>query len=139
MEVEGVPEVDTASDPKVDIVNNPLTDEVNVPIVEHPTNRGNAQPMVKPAITVVRVVIMPDTAIQHSAHPLQGDIHAVIYVMPCVNAIFVCGLQVGVPFRLDLEEAYFNKSRSLEMLIPLSGGIVLRYRSRASHGSKRVS
>ena len=45
--------------------------------------------------------------------------------MPCVNAAFVCGLQVGVPFRLDLEEAYFNKSRSLEMLVPLSGGIAL--------------
>ena len=58
---------------------------------------------------------------------------------PCVNAAFVCGLQVGVPFRLDLEEAYFNKSRSLEMLVPLSGGIALRYWSRASHGSKRVS
>ena len=38
MEVEGVPEVDTARVSKVDIVNNPLTDEVNVPIVEHPTN-----------------------------------------------------------------------------------------------------
>ena len=61
-------------DPKVDIVNSPLTDEVNVPIVEHPTNPGNAQPMVKPAITVVRVVIMPDTAVQHTAHPLQEDI-----------------------------------------------------------------
>ena len=81
VEVEGVPEVDTAHDPKVDIINNPLTDEVNVPIVEHPTNQGNAQPMVKPAITVVRVVIMPVTAIQHSAHPLQGDIHAVIYMI----------------------------------------------------------
>ena len=80
MEVEGVSEADTTHDPKVDIVNNPLTDEVNVPIVEHPTNQGNAQPMVKPAITAVRVVIMPDTAIQHSAHPLQEryscrDIH----------------------------------------------------------------
>ena len=30
------------------------------------------------------------------------------YVTPCVNAAFVCGLQVGAPFRLDLEEAYFN-------------------------------
>ena len=38
-----------------------------------------------------------------------------------VNAAFICGLQVGVPFRLDLGEAYFNKSRSLEMLVPLSG------------------
>ena len=35
------------------------------------------------------------------------------------------------PFRLDLEEAYFNISRSPEMLVPLSGGIALRYRSRA--------
>ena len=43
------------------------------------------------------------------------------------------------PFGLDLEEAYFNKSRSLEMLVPLSGGIALRYRSRALPGSKRVS
>ena len=60
-------------------------------------------------------------------------------VTPCVNAAFVCGLQVGVPFRLDLEEAYFNKSRSLEMLVPLSGGIALRYQSCTSHGSKRVS
>ena len=76
-----MPEVDTACDPKVDIVNSPLTDEVNVPIVEHPTNPGNAQPMVKPAITVVRVVIMPDTAVQHTAHPLQEDIHAVIYMI----------------------------------------------------------
>ena len=59
-------------------------------------------------------------------------------VMPCVNAAFVCGLQVGVPFRLDLEEAYFNKSRSLEILVPLCGGIALRYQSRASHASKRV-
>ena len=42
--------------------------------------------------------------------------------MPCVNAAFVCGLQVGVPFRLDLEEAYFNKSRSLEMLVSLFWG-----------------
>ena len=25
-----------------------------------------------------------------------------------VNAAFICGLQVGVPFRLDLEEAYFK-------------------------------
>ena len=46
-------------------------------------------------------------------------------VMPCVNAAFICGLQVRVPFRLDLEEAYFNKSRSLETLVPLSGGIAL--------------
>ena len=35
------------------------------------------------------------------------------------------------PFRLDLEEAYFNISRSPEMLVPLSGGIALRYWSRA--------
>ena len=35
------------------------------------------------------------------------------------------------PFRLDFEEAYFNISRSPEMLVPLSGGIALRYRSRA--------
>ena len=76
-----MPEVDTACDPKVDIVNSPLTDEVNVPIVEHPTNPGNAQPMVKPAITVVRVVIMPDTAIQHTTLPLREDIHAVIYMI----------------------------------------------------------
>ena len=79
VEVEGVPEVDTTRDPKVDIINSPLTDEVNVPIVEHPTK--NAQPMVKPAITVVRVVIMPDTAVHHTAHPLQEDIHAVIYMI----------------------------------------------------------
>ena len=58
---------------------------------------------------------------------------------PCVNAAFVCGLQVRAPFRLDLEEAYFNISQSLEMLVPLSGGIALRYRSCAWHGSKRVS
>ena len=37
----------------------------------------------------------------------------------CVNAAFICGLQVRVPFRLDLGEAYFNKSRSPEMLVPL--------------------
>ena len=37
--------------------------------------------MVKPAITVVGVVIMPITAIQHNAHPLQGDIHTAIYMM----------------------------------------------------------
>ena len=43
------------------------------------------------------------------------------------------------PFRLDLEEAYFNISRSLEMLVPLSGGIALRYRSHALPGSKWVS
>ena len=35
------------------------------------------------------------------------------------------------PFRLDFEEAYFNISRSPEMLVPLSGGIALRYQSRA--------
>ena len=81
VEVEGVSEVDTTHDPKGDIINNPLTDEVNVPIVEHPTNQDNAQPMVKPTITVVRVVIMPDTAIQHNAHPLQGDIHTAIYMI----------------------------------------------------------
>ena len=56
-----------------------------------------------------------------------------------VNAAFICGLQVGVPFRLDLGEAYFNKSRSPEMLVPLSVGIALRYRSHALHGSKQVS
>ena len=56
-----------------------------------------------------------------------------------MNAAFICGLQVGVPFRLDLGEAYFNKSRSLEMLVPLSGGTALRYQSRALHGSKQVS
>ena len=56
-----------------------------------------------------------------------------------VNAAFICGLQVGVPFRLDLGEAYFNKSRSPEMLGPLSVGTALRYRSRALHGSKQVS
>ena len=61
-------------------------------------------------------------------------------VTPCMNAAFVCGQQVGVsPFRLDLEEAYFNKSRSLEMLVSLSGEIALQYQSRALHGSKRVS
>ena len=38
-----------------------------------------------------------------------------------VNAAFICGLQVGVPFRLDLGEAYFNKSQSLEMLVPFRG------------------
>ena len=43
------------------------------------------------------------------------------------------------PFRLDFEEAYFNISRSPEMLVPLSGGIALQYRSRASPGCKRVS
>ena len=43
------------------------------------------------------------------------------------------------PFRLDFEEAYFNISRSPEMLVPLSGGIALRYRSCASPGSKQVS
>ena len=63
----------------------------------------------------------------------------VLYVTPCVNAVFVCGLQVGVPFRLDLEEAYLNKSQSLETLVPLSGGIVLRYQSHALHGLKQVS
>ena len=81
MEVKGVPDVDTIHDPKVDIVNNPLTDEVNVPIMEHPTNQGNAQPMVTSAITVVRVVTMPDTAVQHNAHPPQGDIPAAIYMI----------------------------------------------------------
>ena len=35
------------------------------------------------------------------------------------------------PFRLDFEEAYFNISRSPEMLVPLSGGIALRYQSCA--------
>ena len=39
-----------------------------------------------------------------------------------MNAAFICGLQVGVPFRLDPGEAYFNKSQSPEMLVPLSGG-----------------
>ena len=43
------------------------------------------------------------------------------------------------PFRLDFEEAYFNISWSPEMLVPLSGGIALRYQSRASPESKRVS
>ena len=57
----------------------------------------------------------------------------------CVNAAFICGLQVGVPLRLDLREAYFNKSRSPETLGPLSVGTVLRYRSHALHGSKQVS
>ena len=45
----------------------------------------------------------------------------------------------GSPFRLDFEEAYFNISWSPEMLVPLSGGMALRYRSRALPGSKRVS
>ena len=79
MQVEGVPEV-AAHNPKVDIVSSALTDEANVPIVEHPINQGNAQPMVKPATTVVREVTMPDTAIQHSIHPLQGDIHTCEYL-----------------------------------------------------------
>ena len=39
----------------------------------------------------------------------MGTMRCHIYVMPCVNTTFVCGLQVRVPFRLDLEEAYFNK------------------------------
>ena len=43
------------------------------------------------------------------------------------------------PFRLDFEEAYFNISRSPEMLVPLSGGMALRYQSRTLPGSKRVS
>ena len=42
-----------------------------------------------------------------------------------VNAAFICGLQVGVPVRLDLGEAYFNKSRSPEMLLPLLEGTAL--------------
>ena len=42
-----------------------------------------------------------------------------------VNAAFICGLQVGVPFRLDLGEAYFNKSQSPETLGPLSVGTAL--------------
>ena len=45
----------------------------------------------------------------------------------------------GSPFRLDLEEAYSNISRSPEMLVPLSGGMALQYRSRALPGSKWVS
>ena len=43
----------------------------------------------------------------------------------CMNAAFICGLQVRVSFRLDLGEAYFNKSWSPEMLVPLSGGTAL--------------
>ena len=56
-----------------------------------------------------------------------------------VNIAFICGLQVEVPFRLDLGEAYFNKSRSPEKLVPLSVGTALWYRSHALHRSKQVS
>ena len=39
-----------------------------------------------------------------------------------VNTAFICGLQVGVPFRLDLGEAYFNKkSVSRDTATPFSG------------------
>ena len=39
-----------------------------------------------------------------------------------VNAAFICDLQVGVPFRLDLEEAYFNKkSVSRDASTPFRG------------------
>ena len=75
VEIEGVAKVATTQGPKTDTVNSPLTDVANVLIVVHHINQGNAQPMVKPATTEARVVIMANTAVQHSTHPLQGNIH----------------------------------------------------------------